>query len=148
MSEEIRLTRRIAAGAEEVFDAWTDAESLAQWMVPIAGGSTQAQIDARVGGRFHIDMTGSGHIYPHDGEYLRVERPRLLEFTWISNGTNRQRSIVTVELRALGADETELTLTHRLLPNRETARAHHEGWDRGLDRLVEYFAATPRGNQR
>lgn len=143
MANEIRLTRRIAASVDEVFDAWTDAGSLAQWMVPIAGGATRAQVDARVGGRFHIDMAGNGKVYPHDGEYLRVERPHLLEFTWISNATNRQRSVVTVELRALGVEETELTLTHRLLPDQESARAHHEGWGRGLDGLVDYFAVTP-----
>ena len=60
MPAEVRLTRTIAAAADDVFDAWTDAESLAQWMMPIAGGSTRAQVDARVGGRFHIDMTGNG----------------------------------------------------------------------------------------
>ena len=140
MPDEVRLTRTIAAAADDVFDAWTDAKSLAQWMMPIAGGSTRAQVDARVGGRFHIDMTGNGKTYPHDGEYLRVERPHLLEFTWISNGTNQQRSVVTVELRALGPEQTELTLTHRLLPNRATVEAHEAGWIRGLDGLVRHFA--------
>jgi len=140
MTHEIRLIRKIAASRDAVFDAWTDAASLAQWMTPIAGGSTRAQVDARVGGRFHIAMSGNGKDYPHDGEYLRIERPRLLEFTWISRGTNQQRSIVTVELRALGAELTELTLTHRLLPNQATAEAHDAGWSRGLDGLVEHFA--------
>ena len=89
MADTIHLTRRIAASPEDVFDPWTDPESLAQWMVPIAGGSTNARVDARVGGRFHIDMTGNGTTYPHDGEYLRVDRPHLLEFTWISNRDQR-----------------------------------------------------------
>lgn len=142
MPDEIRLTRKIAASAEDVFDAWTDADSLAQWLVPIPGGATTARLDARVGGTFHIDMAGSDKVYPHDGEYLRVERPHLLEFTWISHGTNGERSIVTVELRALGVASTELTLTHRLLPNRATADAHHEGWSRGLDRLVAHFGSA------
>jgi uncharacterized protein YndB with AHSA1/START domain len=142
MSDEIRLTREIAASPEDIFDAWTDADSLAQWLVPIAGGSTRARVDARVGGRFHIDKSGNDQVYPHAGEYLRVERPHLLEFTWISRGTNDERSIVTVELRPLGAGRTELTLTHRLLPNRATADAHQEGWGRGLDRLVAHFAGA------
>ena len=142
MAHEIRLTRRIAASPDEVFDAWTDAGSLAQWMLPIPGGSTTARVDARVGGTFHIDMIGNGQTYAHDGEYLRVERPRLLEFTWVSRGTNGERSIVTVELRALAADLTELILTHRQLPNRATADAHDEGWSRGLDQLVARFAVA------
>ena len=142
MPDEIRLTREIAASPEDIFDAWTDASSLAQWLVPIPGGSTRARVDARVGGRFHIDMSGNDQVYPHDGEYLRLERPHLLEFTWVSRGTNGERSIVTVELRPLGAGTTELILTHRLLPNRATAEAHHEGWSRGLDQLVAHFAGA------
>jgi uncharacterized protein YndB with AHSA1/START domain len=142
MANEIRLTRKIAATPDEVFDAWTDAESLAQWLVPIAGGSTTARVDARVGGTFHIDMIGNDQVYPHDGEYLRIERPRLLEFTWISHATRGERSIVTVELRPLGSEETELTLVHRLLPDASAAESHLGGWGRGLDRLVTRFAAT------
>ena len=148
MADEIRLTRKIAASAEDLFDAWTDPDSLAQWLVPIPGGSTRARVDARVGGSFHIDMSGKDEVYPHDGEYLRVERPRLLEFTWISRATNGERSIVTVELRPLDAGTTELILTHRLLPNRATADAHHEGWSRGLDRLVAQFAIPEQTETR
>jgi uncharacterized protein YndB with AHSA1/START domain len=79
--------------------------------------------------------------YPHDGEYLRIDRPRLLEFSWISNATERQRSVVTVELRPLNDIETELTLTHKLLPTRKAAREHRDAWSISLDRLA---ATWPR----
>ena len=49
--------------------------------------------------------------YPHYGRYLRIDRPRLLEFTWISEGTRGKESVVTIELVARGG-KTELTLTH------------------------------------
>jgi uncharacterized protein YndB with AHSA1/START domain len=62
MSDEIRLTREIAASPEDIFDAWTDADSLAQWLVPIAGGSTRARVDARVGGRLHNDNSGHHQV--------------------------------------------------------------------------------------
>jgi uncharacterized protein YndB with AHSA1/START domain len=142
MTDEIRLTRTIAASADEVFDAWTDADSVAQWLVPIPGGSTSARTDARVGGTFQFDMAGNGEVMSHHGEYLRVERPRLLEFTWFSHATGGARSVVTVELRAIDAEATELTLTHRLLPTPSSADAHRGGWGRGLDRLVALFATT------
>lgn len=148
MAHEIRLTRTIAASPEDVFDAWTDAESLAQWLVPIPDGSATARVDARVGGTFHIDMAGNDQVYPHDGEYLRIERPHLLEFTWISHATGGERSIVTVELRPVGAAQTELTLVHRLLPTSTAADSHLGGWGRGLDRLVAHFAATTHSRSK
>ena len=45
------------------------------------------------------------------------------------------------ELRAIGKEATELTLTHRLLPDQGSAEAHHAGWSRGFDNLVARFAA-------
>lgn len=140
MAHEIRIARKLAATPDEVYEAWTDPKSVMEWMIPIPGGSTRATLDPRVGGRFHIDMMGDGKTYPHDGEYLRLERPRLIEFTWISNGTNQQRSIVTVELLPISKDETELKLIHRLLPTEAAARDHNNGWSAALERLVAKFS--------
>ena len=138
MAHELRLSRRIAASPDEVYDAWTDAQQLQEWMVPFEGCRSVAQLDARVGGKFHIDMHGTEQVHAHDGEYLRLERPRLIEFTWVSNGTQQQRSVVTVELAPAGKG-TELTLTHRLLPTEIAVDQHRGGWTAGLDHLVRYF---------
>lgn len=144
MVNEVRISRTLAATPDEVYDAWTDPAAVMEWMVPIPDGRTEASLEPRVGGRFQIDMFGNGQTYPHRGEYLRLERPRLLEFTWISNATLQQRSVVRVELRSLGDDQTELTLTHKLLPSDEAARQHHDGWSTALDRLADAVArASP-----
>jgi uncharacterized protein YndB with AHSA1/START domain len=140
MAHEIRISRRLAATPDEVYEAWTDPKSVSEWMIPIRGGSTQATLDLRVGGRFQIDMMADGKTYPHDGEYLRLERPRLIEFSWISNATNQQRSVVTVELSPIGKGETELKLTHTLLPTEESAHDHHNGWSAALDHLPEVLS--------
>lgn len=136
LRHELRLSRRIAATPAEVFDAWTRADQVMQWMIPSGPGSTRAQFDARVGGRFRIDMTDKGTVIPHEGEYLRLERPHLLEFTWVSPFTDRQRSVVTVELKAAGRGATDLTLTHTLLPSAKAVDDHTWGWNACLDALV------------
>lgn len=135
MPDDLRITRNIAATPDELYDAWTDPQSVMEWMIPMPGGSTRATLDPRVGGRFQIDMMGNGKTYPHEGEYLRLERPRLIEFTWISMATNRQRSIVTIEFRPVGKDTTELTLTHRQLPA-ESLQSHEQGWTNIFDHLA------------
>lgn len=139
MEHELSITRVLAASAEEVYEAWLDPQALAQWMRPIPGGHTEASGDARVGGGFLIVMHGNGTRYPTRGEYLRLERPRLLEFTWYPDGDGAWKSIVTVTLKQLGAERTELTLQHRSFPTAELAAGHHDGWGRGLDSLGRWL---------
>lgn len=139
MPHDIRITKRLPATPDEVYDAWTDPKSLMQWMTPGPGMSSKAKMDVRVGGKFHIDMIGEGKTYPHDGEYLRLDRPRVIEFTWISPGTQQQRTVVTVELRPAG-DETELTLTHKAMPTKDAADQHEKGWTQIVDHLADILA--------
>ncbi|MGH8505120.1 MAG: SRPBCC family protein [Stenotrophobium sp.] len=148
MSHQIQLKRKLAATPDEVYAAWTDARSLSQWMVPIVGGHTDAQTDARVGGAYAITMHGVSSQHAQSGEYLRLERPRLIEFTWIADPAAEHRSIVTVELKPIGPDETELTLTHRLLPSEASAQGHQLGWDAGLDSLVAHINRPDRRHYR
>ena len=138
MTHQIQLKRKIAATPDEVYEAWTDAASLSQWMVPIVGGRTEAQADARVGGALRIKMYGLSSQHEQPAEYLRLERPRLVEFSWVADPA-APRSIVTVELKPIGKTHTELTLTHRLLPNETAAESHQRGWDSGLDGLAARF---------
>ena len=149
---QLKLTRRLAASPEEVYAAWTDPAHLAEWLVPIAGGRTQMRNEARVGGAYRIDMfRPDGEVLPHEGEYLRLVPPSLVEFSWNSHATAQLRSVVTVELKAVGSDETELTLTHRLLPSEASVADHIGGWTAGLDRLAAWIrlpTARRRGSYR
>jgi glutathione S-transferase len=121
------VRRQIAVRRERVFAAWLDSESLAHWMRP--GDCTHATVtvDPRVGGGFRIVMHGwpEGDV-EHLGEYLAIEPPSLLSFTWISKHTGRQPTVVTIEFHERGRD-TELVLTHRRLPPSQV-EGHRQGW--------------------
>ena len=131
----LRLVRVLQAPPEEVFDAWTDAASLAVWMAPGAVSRSVVELDARVGGRFRIVMKGPDCDHVHEGEYLVVERPRRLVFTWISAATGGLATTVTVELVPRGRGETELTLTHEGLPDEAAREQHGSGWGDILRKL-------------
>jgi uncharacterized protein YndB with AHSA1/START domain len=121
------VRRQIAVPRERVFEAWLDSESLAQWMRP--GDSTRAivSVDPRVGGGFRIVMEGPTRgTIEHVGEYLAIDPPSLLSFTWISEKTDHQPTVVTIEFHERGAG-TELVLTHRHLPP-AAVEAHRMGW--------------------
>lgn len=134
-SHTIRLVRLLPAPPEEVFDAWTDPASMKYWMCPGTISETTAQLDVRVGGRFTIVMRGTSGDHVHSGEYREIERPRRLAFTWVSKGTHGRETIVTIELRSRGRDQTELTLTHEGMPDDEATSRHRGGWGDILTKL-------------
>jgi uncharacterized protein YndB with AHSA1/START domain len=138
-TEEIVIRRFLAAPRERVFAAWLDPLSLVQWMRPTTGATATAEVDARVGGRFRIVMTHSGGVTEHTGEYLLIEPPARLSFTWISVHTQQIPTQVTVE--CLERDRgTELVLTHRRLPESKI-EAHRRGWGEILHNLDEAMRA-------
>jgi uncharacterized protein YndB with AHSA1/START domain len=81
--EALRLTHRFDAAPERVFDAWTDPRLAAGWLftTPTSEAHT-AEIDLRVGGRWEIVDRRDGASYRAIGEYLEIERPRRLAFTF------------------------------------------------------------------
>ena len=122
------VRRQIAVPRERVFEAWLDSESLAHWMRPGNFNHATVTVDPRVGGGFRIVMEGrtDGGDYEHRGEYLAIEPPSLLSFTWISNATGHKPTVVTIEFHERGTG-TELVLTHRRLAPK-AVEAHREGW--------------------
>ena len=126
-SAALRIVRRLPASPDEVFDAWTDADSIGEWMCAGDIRSVVAEVDARVGGRFRIVMRTDRGLTEHTGEYVEVRRPRRLVFTWRSRTTRDRETLVTIELRPVD-DETEITLIHERLPDDVSRKQHDEGW--------------------
>lgn len=139
-AEVLVVRRHMAVPRERVFEAWLDSESLAHWMRP--GNFTHATVtvDPRVGGGFRIVMEGrtDGGDYEHRGEYLAIEPPSLLSFTWISNATDHKPTVVTIEFHERGTG-TELVLTHRRLAPTAVEK-HRAGWTDVVRLLDEALA--------
>jgi uncharacterized protein YndB with AHSA1/START domain len=106
-------------------------------MTPV--GDAEAELDVRPGGGFRIVMRAEGVTIVHTGEYLEVDPPRRLVFTWISPYTDGP-SVVTVDLLPHG-DETELVLTHSALPAK-IVESHRGGWGAMIARLSGQLEAV------
>jgi uncharacterized protein YndB with AHSA1/START domain len=128
----IEIRRRLPAPPAEVFKWWTEADRLREWMSPV--GRVEAQVDLRVGGALRIVMRGEGTVIEHVGEYIEIDPPRRLVFTWTSPFTGAEPSLVTLELEPEGSDATQLLLVHSRLPE-SVATSHRDGWGTMLDRL-------------
>jgi uncharacterized protein YndB with AHSA1/START domain len=126
------IERVLAASPAEVFDAWTAPARMADWMSPF--GHAEATVDLRVGGAFLVVMVGADERIEHTGEYLELDPPRRLVFTWTSPHTGPEPSLVTVELHPHDVG-TRLTLSHERLPS-EVVESHRGGWGSMLERLA------------
>lgn len=134
----VRIHRLFPATPHEVFAAWTDAESMKEWMC--AGTTTVADVDldARVGGTFRIVMRDESGDHTHTGEYREIRPPERLVFTWSSNATRGEATLVTVEFHP-HSEATELVLTHERLPDEQTAERHNRGWQSITAKLADHL---------
>lgn len=137
-AEPLVVRRLIPVPREQVFAAWLDPVSLAQWMCPGPVAGATVEVDPRVGGEFRIVMHHAQGDEEHRGAYLIIDLASLLSFTWISAHTDHRSTVVTVELKEQD-NGTELILTHRRLPPTEVD-AHKQGWTA----IVAKLAATLR----
>jgi len=110
------VARQFDHPADRVFDAWLDTAMLARWM--FGPGARDARIvrltlDARVGGEFSFVVDRHGDEVDHVGEYLEIDRPRRLVFSWATRDSLSETSRVIVEVTPRGHG-CELKLTHEM----------------------------------
>ena len=139
-ADSVEIERRVPAAIDEVFRWWTEPGRLRQWMSPV--GTAEAEVDLRVGGAFRVVMRSEGVVIEHTGQYLQIDAPRRLVFTWQSPYTGAEPSLVTVDLEPDG-DGTLVRLLHSRLPE-AAAASHRGGWAAMLERLTGNLAAAAR----
>lgn len=138
LGDQVRIERVLPAPIDEVFKAWTDPARMAKWLSP--AGHAEAEVDLRVSGRFRVAMIDGTTRIEHTGEYLVVDPPGELSFTWRSPYTGSHPSVVTVSLAPQG-EATRMVLTHRRLPD-DQVRPHADGWRAIVERLAGLLGAT------
>jgi uncharacterized protein YndB with AHSA1/START domain len=137
-TEPLRHEIRIDAPPEVVFPYLTDPTRMVDWM------GVGALLDPRPGGALRIEANGRDVVV---GEYVEVEPPRRVVFTWGFDGAAplvaAGSTHVEVTLEPDG-DGTLLVLRHHGLEG--AARdPHREGWTHYLARLARAAAGDPPG---
>ena len=131
---DLVIERTFAAAQARVFEAWTSPEVLRRWWGAGPDWTSPAiEIDLRPGGRYRLSMQDpSGVVRSVGGEYVEVDPPRRLVYTWAleSHGAeNDAATLVTVEFREVSPGETAVTLTHTGFADGERRDLHREGWE-------------------
>jgi uncharacterized protein YndB with AHSA1/START domain len=144
MSPTLRMERTFNAPAQRVFDAWTSPEVLRRWWhAEHHWETTLAEVDLRVGGAVRVVMRDPDKDveYGGGGQYLEIDPPRRLVFTWYWDG-NETRQIIEVDFEE-AAGATTVRFTHRDLWDEEAVRDHEDGWSNCFDNLDRALGSVP-----
>jgi glutathione S-transferase len=130
----------INAPAERVFDTFANASERVKWWNPPDGRfrTTHMDSDLRQGGTWKMSGTRpDGSLFTITGQYRAVQRPTLLEFTWLPDWQGDATiSLVRVEFTERNG-VTHVRLTHSGLTT-EPSRTSHRGWPQILTLLQGY----------
>ena len=132
------VKRTLPFAPERVFDAWLEPETARKWLFTTEDSEiVEIRIDARVGGEFvFVDRRATGEFkgdIRHVGEYLEIDRPRRLVFTF--GVPQFDPAMTRVELDFVAkASGCELTLTHYDVGPEWAARTQ-QGWTMLLGNL-------------
>ncbi|MHB2266704.1 SRPBCC domain-containing protein [Aliihoeflea sp. PC F10.4] len=143
------VSRKFDAAPERVFDAWVDPQMARKWLFTIPGGGiVVAENDPCVGGTFtFVDRRGDDEIR-HVGEYLEIDRPRRLVFTFAVPQFSPAYDRVTIEIERQG-EGCELTLTHEMAAQvfAEWGEPSRQGWTTMLGALdAQLHRRSDEGN--
>ncbi len=131
----LEITKIINAPIEKVFDAWLDPKRLSMFMMPMPGmPESDVENDAREGGKFTITMHAGDDLLPHTGEYLVIDRPDKLVFTWVSH-CSVDDSTVTLNFTKIDDNTTNISLSHVKFIDEKTRSDHEGGWGNILESL-------------
>lgn len=140
----LKLSRVFDAPRELVWAAWTDQTHARHWWGPRHHPSTHVEIDARVGGKWRIRLTGvadSRELW-HGGVFREVVKNERLVFTfkWDEDGERGEENLVTITFADEGG-KTRMTFRQEPFVSADEREGHGEGWSSAFDRLDDALVA-------
>jgi len=124
-----------------VFEAWTVPEQIVRWWGPEGCHIPEYRIDMREGGAWRTVMRGERGDNIVSGVIHEISPPNRLVFSWAweTDGERGHETVVTIDLRDLGEDRTELSLTQREFETADSCEQHSLGWNSSFDCLDTYL---------
>lgn len=115
------MTRHVDAPPERVFDAWLNPEIMRKWLFTDEATNKVARNEPHVGGTWEIVSHRNNTDYRAIGEYIEIDPPTRLVFTFQMPQFSESIDRITVEIKPDG-DGCEMTFTQNIVV------PHEEGW--------------------
>ena len=135
------VTGLFSVPPERIFDAFLDTRMVGRFM--FGPGIRNEEIvslqnEPRVGGSFSYIVRRQEKIFEHTGEYIEIDRPRKLVFTWaVKQDHPGSQSRIVIDIAPI-IDGCELTLTHEMPRGQEGfVEKGKEAWGKMIDKLTE-----------
>lgn len=143
--KHLRIERLIAAAPDMVFDYWIKPDLFASWFGPEGAKIPEYEIDPVVGGKWSVTMITQNCDQPTvSGQFIAIERPFRLVFTWAWHDEDGNRGFetkVTVTFEKTSGG-TKLTLLQSEFESAESASMHDQGWSSSLNCLERELETT------
>jgi len=130
----------IAAPPERVFQALVDPQQVLKWWGQQGVyRSTHFQSDLRPGGKWRtVGVNTDGRNFEASGEYLEIDPPHLLVYSWVASWTGDARTTVRWELYP-DKEGTLVRLRHYGLAAYPDLANSYSGWPRMLGWLAAFL---------
>ncbi|PWW03371.1 uncharacterized protein YndB with AHSA1/START domain [Hoeflea marina] len=133
------IDRVFAAPRDLVWRLWSDPDHLVRWHGPEGCALSQCEQDFRVGGTWRRTMTaGPGHAHVIFGEFLEIDEPRRLSFTY-TNARDGFETVVTMDFVEQADGTTRMVFKQTPFISREERDGHGRGWNSSFDLLSAYL---------
>lgn len=127
---QLHFRRTLEAPRQRVFELWTEPEHIKRWFGGLEVEVERVELDLRPGGSYSIAVKAEEGLSVFTGEFVTVEVPSRLVYTWRTEGGPSDSPTTTVEVTFTArGDQTEVELTHAGFVEPQVRELHAQGWE-------------------
>ncbi|MFD2042906.1 SRPBCC domain-containing protein [Ornithinibacillus salinisoli] len=136
----LTMVRTFEVAPERVFDAWLNPEVMRKWLFTLEATNKVAVSNPQVGGTWEIVDHRDGKDYRAIGEYIEIDPPKKLVFTFKMPQFSETEDTITVEMKEM-EQGCEMTFTQNIIV------PHEENWtESDIERVLgEYHEGSEHG---
>ena len=146
----LTMARRFQANSNDVYKAWTKPELMKKWLFSSYATNQVARNEFHIGGKWEIVDRRDGKEYRATGEYLEIDPPHRLVFSFEMPQYNDLEDRIIVWVSPV-QDACEMTFKQEIVVPHEDdwteedlqnamqdfSGASEEGWDRMFENLKQ-----------
>lgn len=134
----VHLHRVFSAPPARVYRAFLSPAAWAKWLPPHGFTGEVQQLDAQVGGTYHMRFTnlGTGHSHGFGGEFLELVPERRLRYTARFDDATLPGQMQTTVTLAKVSVGTDVRIVQEGIPSMIPIEACYLGWQQSLQLLA------------